>query len=439
MPFERVFGKGQACAFVVGTVVGTGIYLKPGLVAGLVGETWQALLLWILGGLFATAGAVVYCELARTWPFSGGAYLFLHRVYGPWAASLLLAADVFLGRPAAVGALASGLGLVWGLSHGHGLLLAVALIVVLTGIQLLGSRMQGWSQSLLTGLQLVPLIVVLAMWLALGDGSAAVTATATATQGQWAAAFLAVMWAYDGWYNLTILGGEVKEPDRTFPVALIGGMAGVTVLYVALNGVLFLQLGHSGVAESPMPFLALFELWDLPVLGQALQVSLSLALLATLNGTLACGSRVLVAASQNGLVRVLLDRDPTKPTPTLVFACWCLGFLALFGGLPLELNLFDSLTELTAVIVAILTGLTVSCVFHREKLKRRVPVSVHLCALFYLGLNGVLMYWLVRESNMLALWGATSVVILGSVLWLVRKPGDHSQGRCGFEENSLDP
>ena len=90
---ERVFGVVPSTAFVVGTVVGTGIYLKPGVVAGLLGQPWQVYFVWLLGGLFATAGALVYIQLAKNWPTNGGPFIYLRCTYGPWAASLLLAQE----------------------------------------------------------------------------------------------------------------------------------------------------------------------------------------------------------------------------------------------------------------------------------------------------------------------------------------------------------
>jgi len=98
----------------------------------------------------------------------------------------------------------------------------------------------------------------------------------------------------------------------------------------------------------------------------------------------------------------------------------CLGLLILFGGLPLTLNLFDSLSELTVVIVVLLTSLSITCIFHRDKLGRKVSAAVYGCAIFYLGVNTVLLYLLVVESNWLALWGALSVGVLGTVLWYFR-------------------
>jgi hypothetical protein len=129
---------------------------------------------------------------------------------------------------------------------------------------------------------------------------------------------------------------------------------------------------------------------------------------------------VIVAAAKDGLVRDV-GEEPTAPAPTLAFSLWCLGFLFLFGGLPLTLNLFDSLSELTAVVVALLSALTVTCVFRSSKLTLPVPGPVYLCAIFYLTLSAGLLYFLVVESNLLGLWGGATVLLLGTLTWAFRK------------------
>lgn len=421
-----MFGLLPSVGFVVGTVVGTGIYLKPGLLAGLLHRPNQIVLVWLLGGVFAFCGARVYTHLAANWPENGGAYLYLRSTYGKWAASLLLAADIFLGRPAAVGALATGLGLVWGLGRGSGLWLAAATVALFTFIQLLGSRVQGWSQAGLTALQLVPLLA--ALMFGRGAEPSAVSASWAVSTGEvrWAAAFLAVMWAYDGWYNITILAGEVKEPSKTIPRALLGGMGFVTMLYVLLNVALCNRVSREQLMEAPI---GLILLWgESSWLGLATQCALTLAMLATLNGTLACGARMIVAGREDGLISERVGEKPTSVVPTVAFSLWCLGLLAVFGGLPPERSLFDSLSEFTAVVVTLLSALTVTCVFHRRLFSVTASWGVLAAALFYLGVTGILLYLLMVESIGVALIGAFAVLLLGSLMWLIRRKDPRPQG-----------
>lgn len=419
---ERAFGVFSSLAFVVGTVVGTGIYLKPGLVVQLLGAPWRVLFVWLAGGLFVTSGALVYSRLARLWPESGGAYLYLSRVYGPWAASLLLAADVFIGRPAAVGALAYGLGLTWQLEPSGCLIVALSAVAVLTGVQLMGSRAQGLSQSLLTFLQFIPLLIAVGLaWVLPAASPESNTPAAMPVPPAWGAAFLAVLWAYDGWYNLTNMAGEVDDPDRNLPKAMVFGMSCVTLLYVALNAALIRVLGVRDLAGDPLPVFTLFQRSEQPLLTAGLQLFLSLALITTLNGTWACGSRVLIAASSDGLIRRRLGTDPTGAAPTLLFSAWCIGFILFSGGLPLKKNLFDTLSELTAVVVLALSSLTVTCLFQVHSRGRSTSLMERGAAVFFLSVNAVLTVLLVIEVNLTALSGVLVVGGIGTLLWALRR------------------
>lgn len=417
---ERVFGGAASLAFVVGTVVGTGIYLKPGQVAALTSGYWQDLMIWLLAGLFVTCGALAYSRLAMAWPQSGGAYVYLSRHYGPWAASLLLAADLLIGRPAAVGALAYGLGLIWQLSPSGCLLAAVVAVLSLTVVQLLGARVQGAGQAVMTVVQLAPLLLVLALW----PFHQAYTGSAPGLPSggaRWGAAFLAVLWAYDGWYNVTNLAGEVAEPERNIPRALIAGMMGVTALYVGLNAVLFHVLGRAALAQQSLPILTLFQLWNLQPLAAGLQFFLTVSLLTTLNGTLACGSRVMVAASADGVIRRDLGHEPTALAPTLAFTGWCLGFLLCAGGMPSESNLFDLLTELTGAVVLALSSLTTTCVFQLRGFGRPAPLGARIAAGAFLLGNLTLLGVLLAEFNRTAIFGVLAVGALGTAVWAGRR------------------
>ncbi len=416
-PQERTFGPYTSFAFVVGTVVGTGIYLKPSQVTRLVPEMWQNLSLWTAGGLFALCGALVYARLAAVWPQAGGAYVYLRECYGSWAGALLMAADVLLARPAAVGALATGLGLIWGLGIHDTVLLAVATLTVLTVTHLVGSRAAGRLQVVLTVVQMLPLLFCAVGGIQLNNVSVQPTPM---NAPLWASGFLAVLWAYDGWYNVTILGGEVRRPDRNLRWSLVGGVMLVTLLYVGLNGLLLMKIDRSVIAEQGIPFLGLLQGWGRPVWETGLKFALSFALLATLNGTLVCGSRMLIAGSENGLLVKLSSGIRGERRAVLLFFFWCVGMLLLFAGLPSQFSLFDQLSEYTAVVVAGLSGLTITCIFRLRRFGEKVDRCSWIGACVYLLVDLWLMALLLVERPWLAMAGAGSVLITGTVLWFLR-------------------
>jgi APA family basic amino acid/polyamine antiporter len=410
----RQYGGITAMAFVVGTVIGTGIYLQPSRVAQMAPEPWQNLLLWAAGGLFALFGAFVYARLSEVWPDSGGAFVYLRNCYGEWVGSLLLAADVLLARPAAVGALAAGLWQkIWELDGEGTLALAVGTLLALAAGQMLGRQATGGIQVALTALKMLPLLFVAGAGVAMPK--LANPPQATGDPVLWASGFLAVMWAYDGWYNITILGGEVKRPEVHLRRSLLGGVLFVTVVYVGLNALLLAKVPRAEIMAQGVPFAALLQGWDTPTLDLALRWALSIALLATLNGTLACGPSMLAAGGLGGSDLVSVRRS------TLLFSGWCLGLMLLFAGLPSQFGLFERLSEYTVVVVAALSGLTVSCVFHLPRLGYSVDLPTRLCALAFLLIDLGLMLLLAWEQGALALGGTLSVLIAGTLLYALRR------------------
>ncbi len=218
-------------------------------------------------------GALAYSRLASVWPSSGGAFVYLRNCYGERIASILLASDVLLARPAAVGALATGLGLIWQLSASGTVVLAVATLALLTLTQLLGRRTTGGLQVALTVAQMMPLALIA------GSGWSLPSVPLEPPSGQpvlWASGFLAVMWAYDGWYNITILGGQVERAEVTLRRSLLGGVALVTAAYVGLNALLLSRVPRAQILEQGVPFATLLGGWDLGILAEFLKWGLSL-------------------------------------------------------------------------------------------------------------------------------------------------------------------
>ncbi len=425
----RQYGPVTALAFVIGTVVGTGIYLKPSQVARLAPELWQNLCLWIAGGLFATAGALVYARLAEVWPRSGGAYIYLRSCYGERVGSLLLAADILLGRPAAVGAMATGLGLIWGLAPLPTLLLALATLATLTLGQWLGRQVTGRLQLALTVLQMVPFIVIVGSGLGLPE-SPPTPAQNVAPAFLWASGFLAVLWAYDGWYNITILGGEVQRPEVNLRRALVGGMIVVTAFYVGLNALLLAKVSRLTVMEEGVPFVLLLRGWGLEGWTVGLKAALSLALLSTLNGILACGPSMLAAG---GLGDISAEKGRRRAT--LLFSGWCVSLLLLFSLLPSRFALFDQMSEYTACVVAGLSGLTVTCLFHLPARGHVVGMGTRLAAVSFLVVDLALVLRLFYERPALAAGGALSVLLAGSCLHWYRQRALSPAGQESEDEN----
>jgi APA family basic amino acid/polyamine antiporter len=262
---------------VIGAVVGSGIYMTPGiLAAGLPSPGWL-LSVWLAGGLIALCGALSFAELGAMYPEAGGQYLYLREAYGPgaaflfgWAffgfimcgglAALAVAFAEFLGS--FVPALSIGRILLRGDLFGHpytlsaGQVLAAATIVGLTGVNSFGIRSGAAIQNVLTVIRLGTVAALVGLGILFGAKAGGANFHPLfspsgpgfpAMLGPLGLAMLAVFWTYDGWYAVNCTAGEVRRPEKTIPRGLTLGVLSVTVIYVLVNFVYLLALPYDGI------------------------------------------------------------------------------------------------------------------------------------------------------------------------------------------------
>jgi APA family basic amino acid/polyamine antiporter len=251
LTLRRALGPRIAMAVVVGNVIGSGIFLKPGAIAAECGNFGLIISVWIFGGLLCVLGALCYAELATMLPQAGGLYVYLREAYGKPTAFLFGWSEFLFSRPASIGALSVAflgslaLALGWQMSDAAEVLLAALLIAAMAWINIIGVIWGGRLQMLTTVVKVVFLALVAASPLLLAPWSgwsieaanytSRVTPTQTTIATQVAAVLLAVMWAYNGWSGITPLAEEVRDPHRSIPLALFGGIGILIVLYVAAN------------------------------------------------------------------------------------------------------------------------------------------------------------------------------------------------------------
>src|SRR5918997_724303 len=240
---KRQIGLLTAAAVVVGEVVGVGIFLTPAAMAKSLGSPLLVLGVWLVSGLMALSGALCYGELAARFPAAGGGYVYLREAYGAplaflygWMVFLVL--DPGLTAALAVGA-ASYVGYAAGLQPAGVKALAVASVLVLAAVNAGGVRLGGWVVRWLTLVKLALLVFILA-WgfgLSLGDWShfapfAERRAGSPPLGGALAGGLVSAFFSFGGWWDLSKLGGEVRDPRRTLPRALALGVLAVTLVYV---------------------------------------------------------------------------------------------------------------------------------------------------------------------------------------------------------------
>jgi APA family basic amino acid/polyamine antiporter len=250
----RVLGLGTAVAMVVGNVIGSGIFFKPGGIAADVGDFRLIISAWIVGGIVCVLGGLCFAELGAMLPRAGGLYVYLREAYGRPTAFLFGWSEFALGKPASnaalavafVGALDAAVG--WDLSIFAVVTLAAGIVSLMAWINIVGviwgGRVQAGTTIIKAGFLGLVAVLPFAM-LAFGGTPAfdpanyGTTLTGTPKQigfvAQFAAAMLAVMWAYNGWHGITPVAEEIRDPERNIPRALFLGIGILIVLYVGAN------------------------------------------------------------------------------------------------------------------------------------------------------------------------------------------------------------
>ncbi|HTW78774.1 MAG TPA: APC family permease [Terracidiphilus sp.] len=383
----RVLGASQAAAIVVGTIIGSGIFLVPSEMMRDAGSSSLVYLAWIAGGLLSLFGVMTYAELGTMFPFAGGEYVYLRGAYGDTVAYLYMWTWFAVAKPASIAAMAVGLArtleflpaLDWLtqpaiLNLKWSQLFAIAVTWFITGLNYAGMRKAGNFQLIFTLLKgvLILVVVVLCFGSASGEWSNFSTSLPHAAGGfnGFMLALIATLWAYDGWNDLTMVAGEVRRPERSLPIALIGGVLVVGVLYMATNAAIQYMLPAGQIAATEYPAVAALKLVAGSRGAQFVAVAMAVSIFVALNGTTMSGARVPFAAASDGLFfRQFAHIHPRFKTPSTSLLVQ--GFLATL--LLLFLSTFQQFFELAIFAEWLFYLLTATTVFYYRRRRPDQP------------------------------------------------------------------
>ena len=334
---------------VVGIVIGTGLYRVPPVVAAAFSTPFGPLALWAVGGVIALSGALAVAELAAMFPDAGGLYVYIREAFGPAAAFLfgwmwLLTDPISWAAQALV--FSEYFGSLLGLAPLAEHLTAALLIVALALIQTRSVGAASWVQNIFTSLKILTLLA-LAVALAAAvrqPQAASVSVHSGHGVGGIVLALLAVLWAYDGWENLTALAGEVRDPGRNLPRALFGGTLLVLLLYIGVNAGYLHVLGTAGVAASRSVAVDALRGTAGGATLTLVALMVMISVLGSLNGSMLSDPRVFYALARDGLFFRAVGRvHPRHRTPYVA------TFLGTF--LAAAFVLTRSFTDLAAAYV----------------------------------------------------------------------------------------
>jgi APA family basic amino acid/polyamine antiporter len=349
----------HATAIVAGTIIGSGIFLVPAEMMQAVGSAKLVYLAWVVGGLLSFFGALTYAELGALRPFAGGEYVYVRDGYGPLPGFLYAWTWFLIAKPASIATITTGLVRVlgnfpafqslprvwfpgWGASHvfaiTYGQLVAIAATILISALNYVGVRKAGNFQLVMTVLKVVMIAVIIVAGFSASAGSWSNFATMfTGAKGGMAgfmAALVAALWAYDGWNDLNMVSGEIRNPERSIPVALIAGVALVAVLYMGVNAAVQYTMPASLLAVAAVPASAATQI-AIGIWGAVLvSMGMALSMLVTLNGTIMSGGRVPFAVARDGyFFKALAQVHPRFHTPSLAIVVQAvMAIILLLGG-----------------------------------------------------------------------------------------------------------
>lgn len=296
-------GLWDAVSIIVGIVVGTAIFKSPMLVFQNVAGPWQGLGAWALGGVLSLCGALCYAELTTTYPENGGDYEYLSRAFGRWVGFLFGWAQLTVILSGSIGIMAYAFAdycvKMTGLPAGAIAWLATAAVLSLTFINVLGAVAGKITQNVLSVIKVagMSMVVVAGAW-ASATASHAPAAAAGSSGASFGLAMVFVLYAFGGWNDAAFVAAEVRDPRRNLPRALLLGIAGVTVIYLAVNAAYLGALGFEAARNSPVPAADVLERvlgsWGARVISGLVMLSA----LGAINGMILTGSRVYARLGQ---------------------------------------------------------------------------------------------------------------------------------------------
>lgn len=426
----------DACAMIVGLIVGAGIFGTPSIVAGAVGDSSMLYAVWIAGGIFSIIGALCYAELATAFPSAGGEYHFLQRAFGRslaflygWARMTVIVAGSiavfaylfgdYLSRVINLGAYSSA---IW----------AALVVVVLTFVNYRGIREGKATQNLFTVLEVGGLVLIIVAGLFFAAPPAATVPAVAGADQPWymgagiGSAMIFVLFTYGGWNDAAYISAEVRDRERNMARALLIAISVVAFLYVLVNFAYLKGLGYDQMARSNAVAADLLKaVWG-PTGEKVIAIMIAIAALTSVNGSMIVGARSNYALGRDWpMLGYLGQWHEASGSPRNAMLVQGAIALALVGFGAIQNTGFKGLVEYSLPVFwgfFLLTGIALFVLRAKEPDAPRpfkVPFYPVVPAIFVL-MCGYLLYSSLTYHRAHALVGL-GVLAVGAVVLMVAK------------------
>jgi basic amino acid/polyamine antiporter, APA family len=335
----------DGAALLVGTVIGSGIFVVPSLIAQRIPEPGLVIGIWLFSGLLVLCGALTLAELGTMLPESGGLYVYMREAYGPFWAFLYGWTIMLVVIPGSIAALTTAflmyLRYFVPLAAGAEKLVGIALLLALAYVNARGAKLGAGVQNVFTFLKVAGIAALVLLAVGTRQGSVAnfgPLLPEQATPGLLSAigvAMISTLFAYDGWHFVGFVAGELRDPQRTVPRSILLGVLVVITVYVSANLAYIFVLGQARIAASDRVAADAMAAMIGPAGATAITLAILCSAFGAISANVLAGPRVLFAmARDSALFRRLGEVHPVHDTPAnaiWALAAWA-GLLTLTGG-----------------------------------------------------------------------------------------------------------
>lgn len=416
---KRQFGLTTAVAILVGQVIAVGIFLTPAGMAKSVGSPFWLLVVWLVMGAMALSGALCYGELASRYPEAGGSYVYLREAYGKPLAFLygwmtLLVMDPGLTAAFAVG-MTGYIDYLIPLSPAGKIIFAIGSILILAGVNILGARVGSNVLKFLTLLKVGTLAFIVIFGFLGGRGNfdnfRPFFAAPESLFGALAGGMVGAFFAFAGWWEMSRLAGEVREPDKNLPKALAIGVVALTLIYISTSAVFMYLVPAAGVTSDETFAAQAGEALFGSIGGRVFAAVVVISVLGTLMAYLMAGPRVYYAMARDGLFFQAVARlHPRFGTPHRATA-----IQALIASVLVFTGNFNEIISYFFFVVVVFIALTVAGLF---VIRRRRPFEGYstplfpLTPIFFIAITAFVLLLIAMRNPLQSILGVL-VVLLG--------------------------
>lgn len=363
---KKTLGLSAALSTVVGMVIGSGVFFKPqAIYTATNGGAGLGIIAWILGGIMTITAGLTAAEISAAIPRTGGMMIYIEEIYGRklgfltgWMQTVLF----FPGTAAALAVIfAQQVAELTGYNSRNMrivLPVAIAIILFLALLNTIGSSLGGMIQTVATVAKLLPLVLLIIFGFTKGNGTSVLEpmvgpgVAVTSAIGQ---VLIATLFAYDGWINVGAIAGEMKNPSKDLPRAIVGGLSVVMAVYITINVAYLLVAPASELATVTAPAALVARKVFGDIGGRIITIGILISVFGTLNGYLLTGPRVAYTLAKKDMLPFSSTIAKLNSGGAPANSIWLIAILACIYAFSGQFNL---LTDLTVFIIWVFYVLT---------------------------------------------------------------------------------